>query len=162
VLVLKGQLGFAAPVTRLEYQSAGLWKNVEFYKLELRLCHTSLAVLTDNFARNYDGNAPVLVATADPFVINAELDDWFGPAFSRPFNYDKSKNLIVEIRWQNETTGAKANTWAYDTGVGRMLKTREYNGTTGTLVTTVNRFRVTYDNPAVEGSSLGRVRALFR
>lgn len=62
----------------------------------------------------------------------------------------------------NPTTRAKVNTWAYDTGVGRMLKTREYNGTTGTLVSTVNRLRVTYDNPAVDASSLGRVKALYR
>lgn len=162
MLVLKEQLGFTAAITRLEYQSAGLWKNVEFYKLELRLCHTSRTVLGDNFEKNYDGNTPALVVTANPFTVNAELDDWFGLDFSSRFNYDGSKNLVVEIRWQNETTGAKVNTWAYDTGVGRMLKTREYNGLTGTLVSTVNRFRVTYDNPAVEASSLGKVRALFR
>jgi hypothetical protein len=162
VLVLKGQLGFTAPITRLEYQSVGLWKDVKFYKLELRMCHTSRTVLTDNFVKNYDGHTPVLVATADPFTVNAELDDWFGLAFSPYFKYDESKNLIVEIRWQNENTGAKVNTWAYDTGVGRMLKTREYNGSSGTLVTTVNRFRVTYDNPAVDASSFGKVKALCR
>jgi len=139
-----------------------LWKDVAFYKCELRMCHTSRSTLTDNFITNYDGNTPALVAAADPFVVNAKLDDWFGFDLSPNFNYDKSKNLIVEIRWQNESTGAKCNTWAYDTGVGRMLKTREYNGSSGTLVPTVNRFRVTYDNPAVEVSSLGRVRALYR
>lgn len=162
MLVLKGQLGFKAPITRLEYQSAGLWKDVKFYKLELRMCHTSRTVLTGNFKNNYDGHTPVLVATADPFTVNAELDKWFGFNLAPQFDYDNAKNLIVEIRWQNETTGAKVNTWAYDTGVGRMLKTREYNGTTGTLVPTVNRFRLTYDNPAVDASSLGKVRALFR
>lgn len=126
------------------------------------MCHTSRSTLTDNFIANYDGHTPVLVAAADPFVINAKLDEWFGFDLSPNFNYEKSKNLIVEIRWQNESMGAKVNTWAYDTGVGRMLKTREYNGSSGTLVPTVNRFRVTYDNPAVEPSSLGRVRALYR
>jgi hypothetical protein len=161
-LILKGQLDFKAPITRLEYQSAGLWKDVKFYKLELRMCHTSRATLTDNFQKNYDGHTPTLVATANPLEVNAELDQWFGLNLSPQFNYDKAKNLIVEIRWQNETTGAKVNTWAYDTGAGRMLKTREYNGATGTLVSTVNRFRVTYDNPAVDASSFGKVRALFR
>jgi len=102
------------------------------------------------------------VAAADPYGVNVKLDDWFGFNLSPNFDYDKLKNLIVEIRWQNESTGAKCNTWAYDTAVGRMLKTREYNGSSGTLVPTVNRFRVTYDNPAVEPSSLGRVRALYR
>ena len=94
--------------------------------------------------------------------MNAKLDEWFGFELSKVFNYNGNKNLIVEIRWQNESTGAKCNTWAYDTKAGRMLKTREYNGSSGTLVPTVNRFRVTYDNPAVEPSSLGRVRALYR
>ena len=161
-MVLKGQLGFKAPITRLEYQSAGLWKDVKFYKLELRMCHTSRATLTDNFVNNYDGHTPTLVATADPFKVNAELDKWFGLDLSPQFNYDNSKNLIVEIRWQNEATGGKVNTWAYDTSVGRMLKTREYNGPTGMLVSTVNRFRVTYDNPAVDASSFGKVKALYR
>jgi hypothetical protein len=139
-----------------------VWANVPFSKCELRMCHTSLSTLTDNFANNYDGHTPVLVATADPFVVNAKLDEWFGFELTKVFNYNGNKNLIVEIRWQNETTGAKCNTWAYDTKVGRMLKTREYNGATGTLVSTVNRFRVTYDNPAVTPTSLGRVRALYR
>jgi hypothetical protein len=130
--------------------------------MELRLCHTSLAALTDNFANNYEGRTPALVATGDPYTINAQLDQWFGFDVSPQFNYDNSKNLIVEIRWQNEATGGKANTWAYDTGVGRMLKTREYNGATGMLVSTINRFRFTYDNPAVNPTSLGRVRALYR
>ena len=102
------------------------------------------------------------MATADPLVVNVKLDDWFGFDLSPNFNYDKSKNLIVEIRWQNEAMGDKVNSWAYDTGVGRMLKTREYNGSTGTLVPTVNQFRVTYSNPDVKATSLGRVRALFR
>ncbi len=162
VLVLKGQLGFAAPITRLEYQSAAAASDVKFYKLELRLCRTSRAVLTDDFAANYENNTPALVAKADPYNVNVKLDEWFGFDLSPPFNYDNSKNLIVEVRWQNEATGAKANTWAYDTGVGRMLKTREYSGPKGTLVGTVNRFRVTYDNPAVDPSSLGRVKALYR
>ena len=161
-MVLKEQLGFTAPITRLEYQSAGVYSDVKFYKLELRMCHTSLAVLTDDFAVNYDNNTPALVAKADPYNVNVKLDEWFGFNLSPCFNYDDSKNLIVEVRWQNETTGAKANTWAYDTGVGRMLKTREYNGSSGTLVSTVNRFRVTYDNPAVDASSFGKVKALYR
>ncbi|UCH78103.1 MAG: hypothetical protein JSU81_10330 [Candidatus Coatesbacteria bacterium] len=103
-----------------------------------------------------------MVATADPFVITAKLDEWFGLTFSKPFDYDQSYNLIVEIRWQNESTGAKVNTWAYDTKAARMLKTREYNGATGGLGTVVNRYRVTYDNPAVAPTSLGRIRALYR
>lgn len=139
-----------------------MWNNVPFSKCELRLCHTSRATLTDTFATNYDGYTPVLVASADPFVITAKLDEWFGLTFSTPFEYDRSYNLIVEIRWQNESTGAKVNTWAYETGVARMLKTREYNGATGDLVTTINRYRLTYDNPAVAPTSLGRVRALYR
>jgi hypothetical protein len=146
----------------VEYQSAGVFTDVEFHKLELRMCHTSRATLTDNFANNYDGRTPTLVATADPFKVNAKLDQWFGFDLSPQFDYGKSKNLIVEVRWQNEVTGGKVNTWAYDTGVGRMLKTREYNGAAGTLVPTVNRLRFTYDNPAVEATSLGRVRALYR
>ena len=101
MLVLKGQIGFKAPITRLEYQSAGLWKDVKFYKLELRMCHTSRTVLTDNFQNNYDGHTPALVAKADPFTINAELDQWFGLGLSPKFDYDNAKNLIVEIRWQN-------------------------------------------------------------
>ena len=161
-MVLKGQLGFTAPITRLEYHSAGKYTNVEFNDLELRMCHTSKSVLTANFEDNYDGNTPVLVATADPLVVNVKLDDWFGLELSPAFEYEQSKNLIVEIRWQNETMGDKVNSWAYDTGVGRMLKTREYNGASGTLVPTVNQFRVTYSNPAVEASSMGRIRALNR
>jgi hypothetical protein len=161
-MVLKGQLGFTAPITRLEYQSAGVYSDVKFYKLELRMCHTSRSALTDNFVANYDGHTPVLVAAADPFAANAKLDEWFGFDLSKIFDYNASHNLIVEIRWQNETTGAKCNTWAYDTKAGRMLKTREYNGSSGTLSSSVNRFRVTYDNPAVDASSLGKVRALYR
>jgi hypothetical protein len=162
VLVLKKQLGFSAPITRIEYHSAGTYSNVEFYNLEFRVCHTSLAELTANFSDNYDGKTPVLVATADPLTVNVGLNDWFGFDLSPKFNYNGSDNLIVEVRWQNQATGDKVNTWAHDTGKGRMLKTREYNGSSGGLVPTVNQFRITYDSPAVEPTSLGRVRALYR
>jgi hypothetical protein len=161
-LVLKKQLGFTAPITRIEYHSAGTYSNVEFNDLELRMCHTSFEELTANFSDNYDNNTPVLVATADPLTVNVGLDDWFGFDLSPQFDYDGGNNLIVEIRWQNQTMGDKVNTWAYNTNSGRMLKTREYNGATGGLVPTVNQFRVTYSNPAVAPTSLGRVRALYR
>ena len=146
----------------MEYQSGGAYSNAPFHLLEFRLCHTPLATLTTNFQQNYGGNTPALVASADPYLVTAGLDEWFGFNCSPTFNYNGHDNLICEVRWKNTTTETEVDTWSYDCGTDRGLSNKGYNAETGTVSSKINRFRITFDDAGVGPTSLGRVKALFR
>jgi hypothetical protein len=128
----------------------------------MRLCHTPLSELTNNFANNYSGRTPALVNSANPYVINTAADQWFGVDCSPAFNYNNSDNLIVELHWRNTEFGVKCEVWGWVGDRKRLLLGETYNATEGLASPKTDRLRLTFGNPAVAPTSLGRVRALFR
>jgi len=132
-----------------------------FYDFEMRLCHTPLAELTENFSDNYGGNTPVLVASADPLDITAPEEGWWSVPDFEPFRYDGVQNLIIEIRWQDDNEES-VDMWCFDSGADRFLLSKQYGGETGSLATKLNRFRLTLEtDTSVEPASLGRVKSSF-
>jgi hypothetical protein len=162
VLVLKSELNFGAPITRVEYQSYDTYAAGNFYEFEMRLCHTPLSVLTTNFSQNYGGKTPVLVARASPFTINGVKDQWFAVKFTTPFEYNNRDNLIVELRWRNQQLTTKIEAWAYTASSNRLLINKGYNPTEGQLSPKTDRLRITFSGVPVAPTSLGNVKALFR
>ncbi len=128
----------------------------------MRLCHTPLSALTENFQQNYGGNTPVLVASADPYLITAGSDQWFGVNCAPTFAYNNQNNLIVEVRWKNTQTETEVDCWSWDSGTNRLLIYKDYNAETGQLSSKIDRLRITYDDSAVAPTSLGRVKAMLR
>lgn len=77
-MILKNELNFAGPITKVEYQAEIAANNAQFYNFEMKLCHTPLNVLTTTFQTNYNGNTPVIVGTANPFAVTVVANQWFG------------------------------------------------------------------------------------
>ncbi len=161
-MVLKSELNFGAPITRVEYQSYDTYPAGNFYEFEMRLCHTPLSELTTNFNQNYGGNTPVLVARASPFTINGVKDQWFGAKFTTPFEYNNRDNLIVELRWRNQQLTTKIEVWAYVAGSNRLLINKGYNPTEGQVSPKTDRLRISFGDVALAPTSLGRIKALLR
>lgn len=146
----------------MEYQSYGNYTNAPFGEFEMRLCHTPLSTLTNSFQQNYGGHTPVLVYAANPLHITATQNQWFGFDCSPVFNYDNQYNLIIEVRWRNQSIQTEVDCWAWDSGANRLLIYKDYNATQGDLGTKLNRFRIIFDDSAVHASTLGRIKALYR
>lgn len=155
-------MNFAGPITRVEYESYDTYAAGYFYEFEMKLCHTPLSALTTNFNTNYGGNTPTLVAALNPFTINAGKDQWFGVACTTPFAYNNRDNLIVEVRWRNQTLTTKIEVWGYVAGSSRLLIHKEYNATEGQLSTKTDRLRITFSGVPVAPTSLGRIKTLLR
>jgi len=161
-LVPKSDLGFAGPITKIEYQASVNTSNAAFRNFEMKLCHTPLAVLGVNFAQNYGGRTPVVVAAANPLTLNTAAGQWFPINFTTPFNYNNSENVIIEVRWQNPAVGTAVDVWGYDCGADRLLVYKDYNAEEGTLSSKVDRFRITWDDTGFEPASLSRIKTVFR
>ncbi|MGD8719542.1 MAG: hypothetical protein PVH29_12075 [Candidatus Zixiibacteriota bacterium] len=162
VLARQSDLNFDGDITRVEYHGAETASGATYGEFEMRLSHTPLSALTENFADNYGGRTPAVVATANPLVLNTVIDEWFAIDCSPAFPYNNADNLIVEVHWRNTAEGISLPVWGYDGGAYLMMYALEYNGTTGLVSTKTNRLRITYEANAVAPTSLGRVRALFR
>jgi hypothetical protein len=122
------------------------------------VCHTSLSQLTTNFETNYDGNTPVTTYSRSEQRIFAERGDWFGWTFDTEFAYDGQHNLIIEVYWNG--SDQQGQTCTYATG-GTSRGLYDVNGTLS-RVNYWHHMRITVACVAVEPTSLGRVRALYR
>jgi hypothetical protein len=155
-------LNVAGDVTRVDWNASAAVSGAGFGDVEITLCETSLAELTTSFAGNYAGHTPALIYSNSWLVVNTSGDQWFGFDCGRPFTYGGAKNLIVEMRWRrdNETT---VPSWHFDTKPAfRNCAVGTYAAEQGKLGTWCSRHRFTYTAAAVNASSLGRVKALFR
>ncbi len=152
----------AGTITELAYDvTDGPYSDCLFYNFEMRLCHTPLSELTENFSDNYGGNTPVMVARANPLEITVEEDGWWPVPEFGPFEYDGENNLVIEVRWQDDNEKS-IYMWAFDSGADRFLLSKEYDGETGYLATKLNRFRLTLEtDSAVTPASFGKIKGLF-
>lgn len=131
---------------------------------KMLLCDSSLIKLTNTFAKNYDFQTPVEVYNGD-FTIPAGLnqDDWFTIVEPASFMFRNRMNLLMEISWTT-ASGADQNVFwiAQKEQPGRL---RAYNATaeTGTLLLNQGQIaRITLGNPAVDPTSLGKIKAILR
>ncbi len=126
----------------------------------MRLCHTPLSELTENFNDNYSGNTPELVAQADPLNITCDDGWWSVPGFSS-FEYNGTDNLIIEIRWQDDNE-VSVYMWCFDSGADRFLLAKGYEAGTGSVATKMNRFKLTIENSVIETASLGKIKTIYK
>ena len=132
----------------------------DFYNFEMKMCHTSLTELTNNFADNYDGNTPVVVRPVGMVSFPDQGDYWYGiPGFTS-FDYNGTDNLIIELHF-NGTSGASYHTW-YGEETNRNLLGTSYNATTGSLGTILLRTKIWITYGIIESASLGKVKAVFK
>ena len=159
----------AGTITKWEWNAARDLLAGGFYNFKLTLCHTSLGALTDTYVENYDGHTPVTVYSRNPVTIPAvPANQWFGFAFDEPFAYNGRDNLVVEVWWVNDTNGGGNTQWNFPVA-GRccfsyIVSGNPLNGypDKGLVSYFMHYMRATVSPAAVERSSFGRVRALFR
>jgi len=133
-----------------------------FEGCKMILCHTAKTTLTNNFKTNYDFKTPVEVFSGN-FTVPAGLkkNDWFTVATPSNFTYNNRNNLLMEISW-TKATGASGKFWI--SSAAQPGRLRAYNATaaTGRLLAGQGEVaRITFGNPAVSATSLGKVKALL-
>ncbi|MEE8640427.1 MAG: hypothetical protein V3T41_08455 [bacterium] len=154
-------------MTKWEWYASQNQSPGDFNKFTLKHCHTSLTTLTDTYTKNYDGKTPVQVYYRDPARIAATPFQWFGFTFDKAFAYNGTDNLLFEVWWVGDNNGNAYTFWTPKTGryVYSYIKgSTAYNGypNKGLVVNYLHYMRITISASAVEASSLGRVRALYR
>ncbi|MCP4231835.1 MAG: hypothetical protein GY771_17030 [bacterium] len=160
-MVLASEINLTGEITEVAYDvTDGPYTDGLFWNFEMRLCHTPLDELTDNFDDNYSGNTPVLVADDDPLNITTGDGWWAVPDFT-PFDYNGSDNLIIEIRWQDDNE-VSVYMWFFDAGTNRFLLAKGYDAETGSVSSKMNRFRLAINTSGLESASLGRIKTTFR
>ncbi|MCP4230183.1 MAG: hypothetical protein GY771_08540 [bacterium] len=134
----------AATITGIAYDIESVLgsDDGEFASFEMRLCHTSLSELTDNFDANYDGNTALIVATANPLVIPNDSDFWYSIPNMSSFSYNGTDNLIIETKWASSNGISFDCYCSFDT-VMRNLQIADYDGTTGDLSNHIIRKKLT-------------------
>ncbi len=127
------------------------------------LCHSSREVLTNNFKKNYDFKTPVRVFNGKYTVPEGlKQNEWFTVAEPDNFTYNNKNNLLMEISWTNATG---ATTKVYISPVDQPGRLRVFNATgeTGKLLAGQGQVaRITIGSPAVDPTSLGRIKALLK
>lgn len=157
-LVLAQEIGTCGTLTEITFQAASAATGAEFNGWEMRLCHTTLDELTDNFADNYDGNTPQLVHAADPLVLSCAVDDWLALDGFITFEYNGVDNLLVEYQWSGDNS-TDIDTWMWTADCDRLLYHKYLDSPTGYLSTKLHRFRLSFADTAVEQASWGRIKA---
>jgi hypothetical protein len=132
---------------------------------DILLCHTSLSALTSNYVSNYSGKTPVSVFSGTYRLAANPVNAWVTIVSPSNFTYNNTDNLLMEVSWSSATGGN--NYFKYrSTGSshpGRVYNTSSKTAATGTLDTTYHQYgRITITPTAVEATSLGRVKSLFR
>jgi hypothetical protein len=163
------ELTEAGGITKIEWQiyatiaGAGCVNS----NCDILLCHTSLSALTSNYVANYSGKTPVSIFSGTYRLPASPMNSWVTIFEPTNFIYNNSDNLLMEVSWSSATGG---NNYFKYRSTGGTYPGRVYNtsagaktATTGTLNTTYHQYgRITIVPTAVEATSLGRVKSLFR
>jgi hypothetical protein len=165
----KSELNEAGLVSKIEWQiyasipgAGGVYSSCD-----ILLCNTTVSALTSTYASNYGTATPVNVFTGTYRLAASPVNAWVTIVSPTNFTYTNTGNLLMEVSWSSATGGS--NFFKYRS-TGSSHPGRVYNtssgaktATTGTLHRTYHQYgRITITPTAVEATSLGRVKSLFR
>lgn len=161
VLWTKADLGFTRGgyINKIEWErsssTSGRFDNVRIY-----FCHSTRTALSTTFNTNYAGT-PVQVLNASSLTVSGTAGQWWNTGITpNEFNYDNTRNLLMEIRWRGDS-GAACACYRAD-GTQKRMWANSDTATTGTVFNQLQRLRMTIANATgVAPTSLGRVKALF-
>jgi len=129
----------------------------------VKLCHTSLAAITSVFADNYGGNTPVTCLDGTVIVPDVNNGDWWTVLSGASlFQYNNTHNLLYEVSWTGRSGGPNYINHPSSGYTGRVwaASASAATGSTSTGYGTVAR--ITIRPSAVEPTSLGRVKSMYR
>jgi hypothetical protein len=159
---LQSAINYAGYIDAIEwdrqtYTDSGTYNNVRVW-----LCHTDKTQLEATFDNNYTSNTPVQVMNASTFTMKAGpgwVDFGIDPD---KFNYNNTKNLLLEVRWRGDGGVGNPCSRTGDS-TGRVYNMTDDNATTGSVQVTGQRIRLYISTmTGVQPTSLGRVKTLFR
>lgn len=165
-LWLKDEIGEKGRVVKIEFsfkQYVGT-PPATFTGCRMLLCHTTVNTITAGFKANYGGKSPVEVFSGK-FVVPAGLKelDWFMVVAPKSFQFNNTNNLLMEVVWTGASGAKESRFWIADTDQPGRVRAFSATAVKGTVLPNQGQVaRITIGSPAVEPTSLGRVRALFR
>ncbi len=159
-LWLQSGVNYAGSVNKIEFSYFSGTLPATFNNCKILLCHSTKTVLEATFANNYTGNTPVEVFNGTQTLNGSGwIDIRITP---NAFNYNNRDNLLMDVVWNGDNG---RDVFCYRAGgSSRRCYSYDYNATTGIVYTTEAQYaRLTLATmPAVEATSLGRVKTLFR
>lgn len=141
-----------------------------FENFKLTLCHTGLSSLTNSYVNNYDGRTPVDVINRSVLNVGAAASGtWVPFTFDTPFDYNGTENLVVEVWWHGDNGAGGPARYGNAGGGNRQLYSGVLNGNpyggypnSGYTSQYMHYMRITLTPNAVDASSIGKVKALYR
>jgi hypothetical protein len=141
-----------------------------FDNFKLTLCHTGVSSLTAGYVNNYGGRTPVDVMNRSRLnVAAAASGTWVAFPFDVPFDYNGADNLVVEVWWDGDNGAGGPARYGNAASGNRQLYSGILNGSPyggypngGYTSQYMHYMRITLTPAAVDESSFGRVKALYR
>ncbi|MEE9455849.1 MAG: hypothetical protein V3W11_01710, partial [bacterium] len=104
---LQSKIGEGGTVTMLEHQNwSASSQGGTFTGCLVKLCHTTVSVITPTFATNYGGGTPVTVYSGTKVVPRVANGVWWTVfSASSTFTYNNTNNLLYEVSWTARSGG---------------------------------------------------------
>ena len=160
---LQPEIGEKGSVVRVEFMfKSGGTTAASLEGCKMILCHTAKKVLATTFQANYDFKTPFEVYSGKYAVPEGLEDgDWFTLCEPDNFTYNNRNNLLMEISWAS-SSGATTKTYISTTEQPGRVRSFSETAETGKLLPNQGHIaRITIGNPAVNPTSLGRIKALL-
>ncbi|HUV87674.1 MAG TPA: hypothetical protein VMX79_11250 [bacterium] len=153
-------INYAGYINRVDFKYSSGSTSGAFNNCRVWLCHTTKTSLEATFDNNYAGKTPVQVL--DTLSLELRGTEWIDVGISPgKFNYDNRDNLLMEIRWRGDS-GNNIYCKIYNATGGRCYEFNDEAGS-GTVYDQGQYIRLHIGTmAALEPTSLGRVRALYR
>ncbi|MGQ9705381.1 MAG: hypothetical protein ACUVWP_00040 [bacterium] len=163
VLYHKSDIGQSGIISRLEFLSTRDGQSVTYDYIRLNLCNTSKETLDTIFENNYDGKSPTTVFSSTSVELTGNKDVWVPFEFYQDFNFDSSKNLLLEVGWSGCSDADLFNYVFPKKGIHTIYTYNDFNAYSATYTTeTANMIRLTIQFTGINNSSLGMLKALYK
>lgn len=148
-------------IGEVSWQRAGTSGSPQGYYNTFRIYmgHADTDELSDTFEDNYVPGSRTLVYSTATQTMSADPDQWMTIQLDTPFEYDGTRDLIVEISWVGGSN--MFFTYMWETGSNRgLMNKNDVTSPTGTLYTRMSQLMF---SPAssLEQHTFGAIKALW-
>jgi hypothetical protein len=158
----------AGDLRRWEWHSSGGALPGDFEQFKVQFLEVDRTGVTLPFNSNYENQTPIVIVSGDPFNLDPPDNGWFGFDITPSFNYT-GRSLLVEVSWFGDSEGGTKCYTKNSIGESRCVYAAIRNSVNvngypnqGKIYTWLHYMRFTVSPIAVEPTSLGRVRAIYR
>jgi len=154
-------INYAGTVTEFQLEKSDA-NSAEFYNVKFYLCHTNLSALTANFAQNYGGNTPTMVASFATYEVPA-VEGPYPIPMAETFAYNNVDNLLFEVTWESSDKTNIMCRVKNGSAANHRCFAWDYQAEAGTPDIIAYNALIVFDKYAgVVPASLGRIKTLYR